>query len=742
MTLPAGCIITPLVLRTCLSMSPLTIILVALGAISLTIGLLHLGVSSRGRASRGRLWFALAAFLAAANAWAEIGAYRAQTPGEMNAAFRWSIGFQGFCWIAFVWFLVHYAGTVRRWLALLVTGGFAVALAVHFLSPWGLLFREITRVESRRLPWGEAFSLPIGPPSPWRLVSDVTILLLIVLVMDTWLRLYRDRERHRMTTLGIASVALLTALVHGSLVDLQIVQTPYLMSLGFLAVVIVMGVDLARESLSAAELSREVGSQQRRWREFLDGAQLLVVGVDGEDQVNYVNPAFCDTTGFRREEVMGHRFSSFLAPGAGTAGSGMNHAASVRGAHALTEVPLVMRGGGRRLVLWSNVTLHGHEGESNESLSVGLDVTDQRRAEATRDRALAELRALKSKLEEENLYLKEEIRLETDSKEIIGESNAIRYVLRRVREVADTDTTVLIEGETGVGKELVARALHKASSRASRKFVKVNCAALPATLIESELFGHEAGAFTGALGLRKGRFELADTGTIFLDEIGELPLEVQVKLLRVVQEGELERVGGSKTHRVDVRIIAATNRNLSAEVEAGRFREDLFYRLAVYPITVPPLRERVEDIPLLVRYFLPRIGARVGRNIQEVPGPVLRWLRDYAWPGNVRELQNVLERTVLASSDGVLRLPESLTPDRHRMHRSPEDPSEELLTLAELERKHIQAALERAGGRISGKGGAAAILDLHPNTLRSRMKKLGIATNRTTREPSVERLGA
>ena len=361
-------------------------------------------------------------------------------------------------------------------------------------------------------------------------------------------------------------------------------------------------------------------------------------------------------------------------------------------------------------------------------LGVARDITDRKEAEGQREAALRQLEELKARLEEENLYLKEEIHADQEFTGMIGESDTLRYVFMRVRQVAGTDASVLVQGETGVGKELVARAIHDASRRAGRAFVRVNCAALATTLAESELFGHEAGAFTGATRMRKGRFEHADGGTLFLDEVGELSPEVQGKLLRVLQEGELERLGSSRTLRVDVRVIAATNRSLKVEVGAGRFREDLFYRLNVFPITVPPLRDRREDIPLLVQHFLRQIGERAGKTCREVPPAVLRALARYSWPGNVRELRNVLERAVLQSSDGVLRLAEPLeVPPALAAGPAPESAP---ATLQEVERRHILATLELTSGRISGAGGAAEILGLNANTLRSRMKKLGIEAKR------------
>ncbi|HTL59889.1 MAG TPA: sigma 54-interacting transcriptional regulator [Candidatus Limnocylindrales bacterium] len=370
----------------------------------------------------------------------------------------------------------------------------------------------------------------------------------------------------------------------------------------------------------------------------------------------------------------------------------------------------------------------GRHGMRKRRVGVMFDVTERKQAEQNLHAALVEIRRLKEQLEEENLYLKEEISEVKGFEEIVGQSDALKYVLTRVEQVAKTDATVLLQGETGVGKELFARAIHDRSSRSDGPYIKVNCATLPEALVESELFGHERGAFTGAERQRKGRFELADGGTILLDEAGELPAGTQAKLLRVLQEGEFERVGGSNTIKVRVRVIAATNRKLHDEVSAGRFRQDLFYRLNVYPITIPPLSQRREDIPLLVRHYARQLGERLGKTISEVPAQVMRAFTEYNWPGNIRELQNVIERAVIVSLDGVLRLPEPLIQATNATlsEVKTSNESSSISSLNEAEREHILRALEATGWRINGPNGAAAMLKLHPSTLRFRMKKLGL----------------
>lgn len=342
--------------------------------------------------------------------------------------------------------------------------------------------------------------------------------------------------------------------------------------------------------------------------------------------------------------------------------------------------------------------------------------------------ALNEVEQLKSQLQAENTYLREEIRLEHNFDDIISRGKPLKTVLTQIEQVAPTDASVLILGESGTGKELIARAVHNRGKRSHRPLVKVNCASLPSNLIESELFGHEKGAFTGALAKKIGRFELADKGTIFLDEIGEMPLDLQAKLLRVLQEGEFERLGNSHTTKVDVRVIAATNRPLEQAVKAGNFREDLYYRLNVFPITSPPLRDRKEDIGVLVTHFLKKFSGKMGKTIEHVSQEAMNAMEAYHWPGNVRELENTMERAVILAQDEALSLSDLPELRALSMEKSrPLDVSSQALhTLEEVERTHIQHVLKKSKWAIEGARGAASILGLNASTLRSRMQKLGI----------------
>ena len=357
--------------------------------------------------------------------------------------------------------------------------------------------------------------------------------------------------------------------------------------------------------------------------------------------------------------------------------------------------------------------------EANQQLL--LEIEERKKAEESLQEALKEVRQLKNQLSEENLYLKEEYNLLQSHEDIVGNSEAIRTVLMQIEQVAGTESTVLIQGKTGTGKELVANAIHGLSSRKNRLIIKVNCGALPPTLIESELFGREKGAFTGALSKQSGRFELADASTIFLDEIDSLPLELQAKLLRVLESGEFERLGSPRTVKVDVRIISATNSDLSGLVSEGRFREDLYYRVNVFKITVPPLRERREDILPLVWSFVQEFSKRMGKRIESIPQKSVEALQAYPWPGNVRELKNVTERAMIITTGSVLHL------DVPKIVDSGADQSG---TLEDSEKRHIIEALNTTGWRVSGKDGAAEILGINPKTLQSRMQRLGILRNK------------
>lgn len=377
--------------------------------------------------------------------------------------------------------------------------------------------------------------------------------------------------------------------------------------------------------------------------------------------------------------------------------------------------------------VWANVIftlLRDAEGRPRYVIAIHEDITERKRAEADLRNALAEIKKLRDQLYKENIALREEVDKVSMFEEIVGASAVLQAVLARVSKVAPTDSTVLITGETGTGKELIARAIHKRSPRRAHAFVSVNCAAIPQSLIASELFGHEKGAFTGAIQRRLGRFELAEGGTLFLDEIGELPAETQVALLRVLQEREFERVGGTKAITTDVRVITATNRDLEAAIAAGEFRSDLFYRLNVFPMEMPSLRERREDIPMLVEYFIDRYASKAGKKIRSINKKTLDRLVGYDWPGNIRELQNVIERSVIICDTEDFTVDESWLSQKSARSEAASRPL--LKMTAEQEKEMIETVLAETGGRVSGPSGAAARLGIPPSTLDSKIKSLKI----------------
>ncbi|HEU4434235.1 MAG TPA: sigma 54-interacting transcriptional regulator [Pyrinomonadaceae bacterium] len=382
--------------------------------------------------------------------------------------------------------------------------------------------------------------------------------------------------------------------------------------------------------------------------------------------------------------------------------------------------------------------------DGDKILAIVRDVTTRRAADQSLRNALAEVQQLKDQLHQENIYLQEEVRVASNFGEIIGRSEPLRRVLHQAEQVAPLDTTVTILGETGTGKELLAHAIHKLSPRQNHALVKVNCAALPGPLIESELFGYEKGAFTGADSRRIGRFEIANRGTIFLDEVGELPLDLQAKLLRVLEEGEFDRVGGAQTVKVDVRVIAATNRNLEDAVRVGDFRSDLYYRLNIFPITLPPLRDRKEDIPMLVKHLVKQLGQKLGKTIEAIPHETMARLKNYPWPGNIRELRNVIERAVIITHGPTLRLIDDLDSQARELESQKDamktEPFGDLVvageTLEQTEYNVITRTLKNVHWKLEGPGGAAELLNIHPSTLRSKMRKLGIERPRYRTQPN------
>jgi PAS domain S-box-containing protein len=471
------------------------------------------------------------------------------------------------------------------------------------------------------------------------------------------------------------------------------------------------------ERVQAQEALRE---SEQRFRNTADTAPVMIWVADTDKMCTYFNQQGLDFTGLTMEQALGYGWSECVHPDDHERCLEIYNSSFDAREPFRMEYRMRHADGTFRWVFDSGTPRFSEAGKFLGYIGSCVDITDRKESEEALRVAHEEVSRLKNQLQQENIYLKEEISLSQDFGDIVGHSDALKYVMFKIEQVAPTEATVLISGETGTGKELVARAIHKGSARSNRPLVRVNCGALTSTLIESELFGHEKGAFTGATARKIGRFELADGATIFLDEIGELPPELQVKLLRVIQENEFERLGSSKTIKVNVRIIAATNRNLEADVKKGLFREDLWYRLNVFPITVPPLRQRPEDIALLVEHFAKLFANKLGKVITSVSPASLKSLREYSWPGNVRELANVIERATITSRGSVLRIGDDFgKPAAEQMDQS-------IQTLEDMERDYILRILADTAWRVEGPHGAARVLGMNPSTLRTRMAKLGI----------------
>jgi PAS domain S-box-containing protein len=494
----------------------------------------------------------------------------------------------------------------------------------------------------------------------------------------------------------------------------------------------------ARAEIDRLNAESALRQSEERVSRILETAMDAIVTIDDAHRVVLFNAAAERTFRCTEADAIGQPFHRFLSePLRATIENRVSGSSGAQKIHTYlraSECLTALRADGEEFPIEATISQLEIRGRNLYTIIL-RDIQERKQAEA-------EIRRLNLS----NDYLREEILGEHNFKEIVGSSDSLRELLQKVEEVAPLDSTVLINGETGTGKELIARAIHDRSDRKNRPLVKLNCSAISAGLVESELFGHVKGAFTGATDRHIGRFELADHGTLFLDEVSELPLETQVKLLRVLQEKEFEPVGSNKTIRVDVRIIAATNRNLQDAIAAGRFRSDLFYRLNVFPLEVPPLRERRSDIPLLVMFFLKRFSTKFGRKIEAVQTEAMDLLMDYDWPGNIRELQNIIERAVVLTKGTVLCLNPLLLPETsfaspprsaqqsfsstatERENRATQESavSGAFPSLEEMERSHILAALKRAKGVVEGPNGAAKMLNLHPNTLRGRLLKLGI----------------
>jgi len=487
--------------------------------------------------------------------------------------------------------------------------------------------------------------------------------------------------------------------------------------LNLLAFIFLMSIRLLANTQEKLRLEKHLHWQDARWNSLVKNMELMIVELDKGGNIKYLNPYALRKLGYSEEKELLHRnwFERFSEKEDAQT-SRLQYQKSLAEHKSLLESNFVLKtkNNNNLVVNWTNVFVLNPDDTLKGIMKIGFDITDE-------VNAFEQVKLLKNELERENLLLKAEKLGEETEHDLIGQSDAILYAIQKSKQVAATPAGVLLLGETGSGKELFANLIHRNSPRQNKVFVKVNCAALPSELIESELFGHEKGSFTGAIASRKGKFEIADGGTIFLDEIGELPLALQAKLLRVLQSGEIERIGGQQVHKVDVRVIAATNRNLQQEVRSGKFREDLYYRLNVFPITIPPLRKRKSDIPLLISHFVRKYSGELKKEVLEVSKADLARLCEYSWPGNIRELVNLIERSMIISKGPKLELDWQMELPGNSFNRDGG-----IVLMEDVERAHILKILTDCNWKINGEDGAASKLGLNPSTLRSRIKKLNI----------------
>jgi len=491
-----------------------------LGAgICLSLGLVQLLVGLRRRPRREHLVFAAMAFVAAAAIMLEAASYQSATVEEYRVGLKWTVGLQIFWWLSLLWFIVYYTKLRNRWAPWLVTIALLLAGVVHLVSPAGITHGQLEALRQVVLPWGEDIVLGSGTVHSFAWLALGAVAALAAFLAYSVVELLRRSERQQAARVGAALLLMVAAIAHGFLVDALVIHSPYLLAPAFLGILLVVGMDITDEVVRASVLSREVVANEERWRSFLENVELAVVGLDRQGLMNYSNPFFERLTGYGRDQLVGRRIAE-MVPARDAEQLWNRFEDAIRSEpRPHSQWTIVCASGEERTLAWSNVRLRTADDEAAGLLTIGADVTDRLEAEEGLESALQEISSLREQLERENIYLQEEIRTTAGFDEIIGTSDALRYVLHRIEQVADGDTMVLIEGETGVGKELVARAIHERSPRNNRPLIKVNCAALPPSLIESELFGHEKGSFTGATQLRRGRFELADGGTLLLDEI-------------------------------------------------------------------------------------------------------------------------------------------------------------------------------------------------------------------------------
>ncbi len=559
----------------------------------------------------------------------------------------------------------------------------------------------------------------------WNIVGHIGLLLIVV--FGIYASILQKKKGDRNAGIAMLIVMLVFALL--TIDDIFRMQfgkvyivpsTPYILPLDYflLMFLLIIGFRIVRDIGDKYIFEKRLYYKNENWSRIINNVKLFVFSIGENKKFEFVNPSLLDITGYSPEELINEPIQKLIFDDderMNLCDVDVNRANYDKLRFIRTKVRC--KNNDVVLINWSLIGVYDDDGKRINSVLIGSDITDE-------INAYEEISKLKALLEEEILVLKSDVGHNILSKSIIGNSDSVKYVLKRSMQVADTDTTVLIEGETGVGKELVANYIQRNSKRSERPFIKLNCSAIPSSLLESELFGYEKGAFTGANRRKKGLVQLANNGTLFLDEIDDFPIDLQPKLLRLLHEGEFMPLGSEERHKTNVRIIAATNKSLLNEIEKGNFRNDLYYRLYVYPITIPPLRKRNEDIEDLANAFIKKYSSKHKKTISRISKQALNKLKDYSWPGNIRELENIIEQAAIICSNGVIKS-QHINLDIASNTSILNDTSD-FITLADMEINYIKKVLKKTDGKISGKNGAAQILGMNPNTLRSRIIKYGI----------------
>lgn len=698
-------------------MNLFSVVYIVLATISFTIAVLHFVAWLKLRDKHSYLLFSIVSLFAGILAVFEYQFLFITDPVNFNLLTKWfHLPLYGFL-VSTVLFMYTHFKTASKLLAALFITLWTIALAINFLGEGSLTYKQINIISLVPAFNGDLYPVVDAELNPLRLIADLGSLVFVVFILLATIKLYKKGNKQR--SLLVGGSTLLFIVISGTIAplnDIGVLKIPVTISAPFVFMVMAMSMEIILEIVKVRPLTDKLNNEKNKWQSLLSELQLPVVRVNNSGGVIYVNQYMLELTGYTEEEMLNRAWLPNFIPTEEQELVRKNFSLPIKKGFPIHfQNGLVTSSGEIRQLYWSNIGLYDEKGSLDGLIAVGNDITEK-------ENAYKEILLLKEKLELENLALKSNHTSLSDQSEIICHSDAITYAFEKARQVAEVDSIVLLEGETGVGKGVFANYIHKHSSRSNNAFVAVNCAAIPGDLLESELFGYEKGAFTGATKSKKGRFELANDGTLFLDEIAELPIELQPKLLRVIQDGQFEKLGGEKTIKVNVRVIVATNKILLEQVKNKLFREDLFYRLNVFPITIPPLRKRKEDIPKLIDYFAAYYSSKYNKAITKVSKSTYTSFIQYRWPGNIRELQNLIERAVISASGDVLKT-HGLLP---KSTKEPKQNATEIETLVEVEKQHILKALKESNWQVHGATGAAEILGINPSTLRSRMKKLNI----------------